>query len=82
MALIILCAIFPSSLTDTKQTTPLQYSTTEKETLARLLLLEHFDVYLSTTSTPVDVYTDHNPLVFIEKIKNKASPLESGFPGV
>ena len=47
------------------------YSTTEKETLALLLLLQHFDVYLSTTTTPVDVYTDHNPLAFIEKMKNK-----------
>ena len=47
------------------------YSTTEKETLALLLSLQHFDVYLGTTIAPVEVYTDHNPLVFIEKMKNK-----------
>ena len=47
------------------------YSTTEKETLALLLALQHFDVYLGTTIAPVEVYTDHNPLVFIEKMKNK-----------
>ena len=63
MASIILGAIFPPSLTDIKQT--------EKETLALLLSLQHFDVYSSTTTTPVDVYTDHNPLVFIEKMENK-----------
>lgn len=47
------------------------YSTTEKETMALLLALQHFDVYLGTTVAPVEVYTDHNPLVFIEKMKNK-----------
>ena len=46
------------------------YSTTEKETLALLLSLQHFDVYLGSTTT-VEVYTDHNSLVFIEKMKNK-----------
>ena len=46
------------------------YSTTEKETLALLLSLQHFDVYLNSTST-IEVYTDHNPLVFIDKMKNK-----------
>ena len=40
------------------------YSTTEKETLALLLSLQHFDVYLGSTTT-VEVYTDHNPHVFI-----------------
>ena len=49
----------------------INYSTTEKETLALLLALQHFDVYLGTTVAPVEVFTDHNPLVFIEKMKNK-----------
>ena len=47
------------------------YSTIEKETLALILALNHFDVYLCTTYTPIIVYTDHNPLVFINKMKNK-----------
>jgi len=47
------------------------YSTTEKETLALQLSLQHFYVYLNATVAPVDVYTDHNPLVFIERMKNK-----------
>ena len=46
------------------------YSTYEKETLALLLSLQHFDIYLRPTVDPVQVYTDHNPLVFISKMKN------------
>ncbi|KAJ8035392.1 hypothetical protein HOLleu_22614 [Holothuria leucospilota] len=47
------------------------YSTIEKETLALILGLQHFDVYLGTTSFPITVYTDHNPLTFLSKMKNK-----------
>ena len=43
------------------------YSTIEKETLASL---QHFDVYLNTLKYPIIVYTDHNPLVFINKMRN------------
>ena len=47
------------------------YSTIEKECLALLLSLQHFDVYLSLTLYPVLVFTDHNPLTFINKMNNK-----------
>ena len=47
------------------------YSTIEKECLAMLLALQHFDVYLNTTVYPVLVFTDHNPLTFIHRMKNK-----------
>ena len=47
------------------------YSTVEKETLVLLLGLQHFDVYLGTTSFPIIVLTDHNPLTFLHKMKNK-----------
>ena len=47
------------------------YSTIEKETLALLLALQQFEVYLSTTTYPIVVFTDHNPLTFIHKMKNK-----------
>ena len=47
------------------------YSTIEKETLALLLALQHFDVYLGTTMFPITVLTDHNPLVFLSRMKNK-----------
>ena len=47
------------------------YSTIEKETLALLSAINHFEVYLCTTSEPILVYTDHNPLVFLNRMKNK-----------
>ncbi|PWI46234.1 hypothetical protein CEE45_17880, partial [Candidatus Heimdallarchaeota archaeon B3_Heim] len=47
------------------------YSTIEKETLALLLALTHFDVYMGSTPFTITVYTDHNPLTFIHKMKNK-----------
>ncbi|XP_067664166.1 uncharacterized protein [Haliotis asinina] len=47
------------------------YSTIEKETLALILALQHFEVYLSTTVTPILVYTDHTPLVFVKKLKDQ-----------
>ena len=46
------------------------YSTVEKETLALLLSLQNFDVYLGTTPFPIKVMTDHNPLTFVHKMKN------------
>ena len=46
------------------------YSTSEKEALALVLAVQHFDVYLNTTMYPIAVRTDHNPLVFINKMKN------------
>lgn len=48
----------------------MNYSTIEKETLAMLLALQHFYVYVGCTTTPVIVYTDHNPLVFLNKMYN------------
>ena len=47
------------------------YSTIEKECLALLLALQHFDVYLNVTLHPILVYTDHNPLTFLCKMSNK-----------
>ena len=48
----------------------LGYSTIEKETLALLLALQHFDVYVGSSPSPVTVYTDHNPLVFLARMYN------------
>ena len=47
------------------------YSTIEKECLALVLALQHFEVYLSSSSLPIHVFSDHNPLVFISRVKNK-----------
>ena len=44
--------------------------TIEKEALVLVLSLQNFDVYLSTTEHSILVYTDHNPLIFINKMKN------------
>ncbi len=49
----------------------LNYSTIEKETLALLLALQYFDVYVSSTNLPVIVFTDHNPLVFLGRMYNQ-----------
>ena len=46
------------------------YSTIEKEALSLLFALEKFDVYLGSGSK-ITVYSDHNPLVFVTKMKNK-----------
>ena len=45
------------------------YSTVEKEALGLILSLQHYDVYLANTQEPVTVYTDHNPLTFIHRMK-------------
>ena len=47
------------------------YSTIEKECLALILSIQHFEVYISSSSSLVTVYTDHNPLTFLRKMKNK-----------
>lgn len=44
------------------------YSTIEKEELALILALKHFEVYV--TGVPLLVYTDHNPLVFINSMRD------------
>ncbi len=49
----------------------LNYSTTEKETLALLLALQYFDVYLSSSNLPIMVFTDHNTLVFLSRMYNQ-----------
>ena len=47
-----------------------RYSTIEKELLAIILALSHFEVYINSTN-PLVIYTDHNPLIFLHKMKNK-----------
>ena len=47
------------------------YCTSEKEALALVLALQHFDFYLSAAQHPIIVYTDHNPLTFLKKLKDK-----------
>jgi hypothetical protein len=58
---------FSKKLTKCQQ----DYSTIEKECLALLLALQHFDVYLKVTVHPILVFTDHGPLTFLHKMSNK-----------
>ncbi|KAM8771398.1 retrovirus-related Pol polyprotein from transposon 297 [Acanthopagrus schlegelii] len=46
----------------------LNYSVIEKETLALILALQHFNVYVS--SSPVVVFKDHNPLTFLSSLQS------------
>ena len=52
----------------------LNYSPIEKECLAIVLTLTHFAVYLNNGHTTL-VYTDHNPLAFLSKMKDKNQKL-------
>ena len=50
----------------------------EKEALALLLAVKFYDVYISSCPFPIRVYTDHNPLVFINKMKNVSIECRAG----
>ena len=64
---------YPSPLLDfSKNFTRHQrnYSNIKKEALALILALQHFDVYVGSTSQPVVVLSNHNPLIFLSRMKN------------
>lgn len=46
-----------------------RYSTIEKETLAVVLAVQHFEVYLGA-SEKIIVYSDHDPLKFLHRMRN------------
>ncbi|XP_068205388.1 uncharacterized protein [Palaemon carinicauda] len=48
-----------------------KYSTIEKEALALVLALQHFEIYVTSSVDPIVVYSDHNPLKFVNKFRNK-----------
>ena len=50
-----------------------KYSTVEKECLALVSALHHFHVYVSVGT--VTVFTDHNPLLYIDKMKSLSNRL-------
>ena len=47
------------------------YSTVEKECLSLVLALQHFEIYVTSGGRTITVFSDHNPLVFLNKMKNK-----------
>ncbi len=53
------------------------YSTTDKEALVLVMAPEHFEVYVGLSSAPVVVYMDHNPLIFLRRMRNKKRCLMS-----
>ena len=52
-------------------TTQKRYCTTEKELLALVLALQYFEIYVTAAEGPIVIFTDHNPLTFLHKVKNK-----------
>lgn len=47
------------------------YATVEKEALVLVLALEHVDVYVGTAPHTVTVFSDHNPITFINSVKSR-----------
>ena len=47
------------------------YCTSGKKTLALVLAFQHFDFYLSAAQHPTLVYMDHNPLTFLNRLRDK-----------
>ena len=45
-------------------------STTEKDCLSLIPALQYFEVYLTPSSSPTVVFSDHNPLIFLHKMEN------------
>ena len=54
------------------------YSTVEKEYLSLILALQHFEVYLTSSPSPIVVFSHHNPLTFIHKIKTRIRGYSDG----
>lgn len=48
----------------------LNYSVIEKEALALIWSLIHFEVYVGSGGGPLVVFTDHNPLTFLHSLQN------------
>ena len=46
-----------------------RYSTIEKELLAIVSAIQKFQCYLQPTQEPLQIYTDHNPLAFLNRSK-------------
>ena len=49
-----------------------RYSTIEKEALALVLAVQHFEVYVCSAGGDLVVLTDHNPLTFLAKFKTSS----------
>ena len=54
------------------------YSTIEKECLSLILALQHLEVYLASSVAPIVIFTDHNSLTFIHKMKTRTNVYSDG----
>ena len=54
------------------------YSTVEKECLALVLAMQHFEIFLTCYKKPNTVFSDNNPLTFLHKIKTKIKGVSDG----
>ncbi len=52
-----------------------RYSTIEKEALALVLAVHHFELYITNSAGEIRIYTDHNPLVYLAKMKSTSQRL-------
>ena len=43
-------------------------STVDNECLSLIRALQHFETYLTSSSSPIVVFRDHNPLIFVKKL--------------
>lgn len=55
------------------------YSVIEKELLAVILALENYAIYVTSGTDPINVYTNHNPIVFLNKMRGKNRRLQNWF---
>ena len=53
------------------------YSTIEKEALALVLAVQHFEVYVGGAAQPVLVFTDHNTRLHAQQPASKAVESDS-----
>ena len=44
------------------------YSTSEKEVLGLILALQQFEFYITPAQFPIDIFTDYNPMVFLNPL--------------
>lgn len=64
--------LHPTSYYSTKlKTYETSYSTIEKEALAIIKALKKYECYLLHHPEPITIYTDHNPLTFIQQTRLK-----------
>ena len=55
------------------------YATVEKELFALISSIRHFEIYITANAKCTKVYTDHNPLTFLERMRNWNRKLQAWY---